>query len=58
MKRDALTLPLAFPGELIIDNFAGAFRNAARMLAVLESEIRRLHAELIDAQARTKEGRT
>ncbi len=23
MKRDALTLPLAFPGELIIDNFAG-----------------------------------
>ncbi len=23
MKRDAFTLPLAFPGELIIDNFAG-----------------------------------
>lgn len=29
---------------------AGAFRNAARMLAVLEAEIRRLHAELIAAQ--------
>lgn len=28
---------------------AGAFRNAARMLAVLEAEIRRLHAELIAA---------
>ena len=23
MKRDEFTLPLAFPGELIIDNFAG-----------------------------------
>ena len=23
MKRDVFTLPLAFPGELIIDNFAG-----------------------------------
>jgi DNA (cytosine-5)-methyltransferase 1 len=23
MKRDTFTLPLAFPGELIIDNFAG-----------------------------------
>jgi hypothetical protein len=30
---------------------AGAFRNAARMLAVLEAEIRRLHAELIAAQS-------
>lgn len=30
---------------------AGAFRNAARMLAVLEAEVRRLHAELIAAQA-------
>ena len=29
---------------------AGAFRNAARMLAVLEAEIFRLHAELIAAQ--------
>lgn len=23
MKRDTFTLPLAFPGELIVDNFAG-----------------------------------
>src|SRR5574344_2312410 len=30
---------------------AGAFRNAARMLAVLESEVRRLHEELLAAQA-------
>lgn len=30
---------------------AGAFRNAARMLAVLEAETRRLHAELVAAQA-------
>ena len=30
---------------------AGAFRNAARMLAVLESEVLRLHAELLAAQA-------
>lgn len=30
---------------------AGALRNAARMLAVLEAEIRRLHAELIAAQS-------
>lgn len=30
---------------------AGAFRNAARMLAVLESEVRRLHSELTAAQS-------
>ena len=30
MNRDAFTLPLAFPGELMIDNFAGGGRHQHR----------------------------